>query len=297
MTESRYISWLEKKGTALFRAAGTCWTLYHGALVPASPFPDYHDLNPGEARSLLKASGAWFIRYSRDPCNHETPWWYVVCDHYDPATINAKTRQNIRRGRRECAVREVDATWLADHGYPCYAAAFVRYGGRRPLSEGGFQKMILDTREGPFSYWGVFHEGHLAGYCQCIVDGGQVSTNVTKYHPSYLRHRSAYALIDALIQTYAVGRGMTLSNGNRSIAHGTNYQDVLENLGFRRQFCRLAVVYNPWLELCMDALYPLRPILKRLPDRHVIHEIGALIRQEEIRRAKPGPAVQLSPRT
>ncbi|MDA8389001.1 MAG: hypothetical protein M0Z58_10135 [Nitrospiraceae bacterium] len=288
MAESAYITWLERKGAVLFRGAGTCWVLNQGALVPASPFPAYYELDRSEARSLLKASGARFVRYSSAPCDHETSWWYVVCESHVPAGIDAKTRQNIGRGRRECAVEEIEAEWLVGNGYPCYAAASVRYRNHKPVSEAVFRRIILDTREGPFSYWGVFHKGHLAGYCQCIIDGKQVSTNVTKYHPSYLRHRSAYALIDRLIQTYVAGRGMTLSNGNRSIAHDTNYQDVLINIGFRKQFCRLNIVYDRWLKLGVGALYPLRPLLAGLPDRHVMHRIKALMRQEEIRRQNLG---------
>ncbi|MDA8173767.1 MAG: hypothetical protein M0018_04145 [Nitrospiraceae bacterium] len=285
MTGSKYISWLEKNGTTLFRGAGTSWVIYNGALIPALPFPGYYHVDSGEVLSLLKASRAWLIRYSSTPCNYETSWWYIVCDHYDPKRITAKTRQNIRRGRRECTVDEVEAKWLADNGYPCYLAAFERYQNQKPIPENDFRKKIIDTCGGPFSYWGVFHEGHLAGYCQCIVDGKNATTNVTKYHPAFLRHRSAFALIDHLIQTYVVRNGMTLSNGNRSIAHNTNYQEVLISLGFRKQFCQLNIFYERWLQLGIKAMYPLRHVLEKLPDRHVLHKIMSLMRQEEIQRS------------
>jgi hypothetical protein len=283
--EGEYISWLEKKKTRFSRAAGTCWILYQGALVPASPFPSYLKLSSGEARFLLKESGAWLIRYSSGPSNCETSWWNVVCDNYDPALISAKTRQNIKRGNRECIVQEVDAEWIADHGYPCYSAAFGRYQDRRPAAEEEFRENVLDTSGGPFSYWAVFYKGLLAGYCQCIVDGKQAATNITKYDPTYLRHRSAYALMDKLIQTYVTERGMVLSNGSRSISHNTNYQEVLISLGFRKQFCRLNIIYSPWLKLGVEALYPMRSLIDKLPDRHIIHKVGALLFQEELRRA------------
>lgn len=283
--ESKYITWLKGKGEPLFEGGGTYWSLYNGALIPASLCPDYRELTSDEARALLRKSGAWFLRYSSIPCNCDTSWWYVLCDRFDPSQISAKTRQNIRRGRRECIVQEVDAERLAADGYPCYSAAFERYRGRRPLPEVAFKEMLLDTLGGPFSYWGVFYQGQLAGYCQCVIDGNQAITNVTKYHPEYLRHRSAYALMDGLIQTYVVGQNMVLSNGNRSIAHDTNYQEVLISLGFRKQFCRLNVVYDPWLKLGIDALYPVRSLLGSLPDRLLIQKIRALLDQEEIRRS------------
>jgi len=284
MMESKYITWLRRKGVPLFEGAGTCWTTYQGALIPASPMPGFYELGPEECRALLEKSGAWFVRYSSVPCDYETSWWYVVCDNYDPVQLSAKTRQNVKRGKRECSVREVDAEWLADHGYPCYTAAFGRYQDGRHVSESDFREGILDTRDGPFAYWAVFYGDRLAGYCQCILDGKQAATNITKYHPEFLRHRTAYALIDMLIQTYVAGQNMVLSNGNRSIAHNTNYQEVLIGLGFRKQYCRLNIVYNPLLKLGIEALYPVRSLISRMSDRHIVHKVRALLYQEEIRR-------------
>ena len=283
--ESEYITWLKGKGVPLFEGGGTYWNLYNAALIPASLYPDYCELNSVEAGALLSKSGAWLIRYSSNPGNCDTSWWYVLCDRYDPSQISAKTRQNIRRGRRECIVQEVAAERLAIDGYACYSAAFGRYQGKKPLQEDAYREMMLDTIGGPFSYWGVFYQGHLAGYCQCVIDGNQVITNVTKYHPDYLRHRSAYALMDELIQTYVVRQNMVLSNGNRSIAHDTNYQEVLISLGFRKQFCRLNVVYDSLLKVGIDAIYPARSLLRSLPYNSFVQKVKALLEQEEIRRS------------
>lgn len=224
------------------------------------------------------------MRYSSAPCERETSWWFIVCDHYDPASINAKTRQNIRRGRRECTVEQLDAEWLAHNGYQCYTSAFSRYSGIKPVNGTYFREMVLRTISGPFSYWGVFHGMQLSGFCQCITDGKQVSMNVTKYDPEYLRHRSAYALIDKLIQSYVLDHGMILSNGNRSIAHNTNYQDVLLGLGFQKQFCKLNITYNPLLKFGVEALYPLHPLLSKLPYMRYVPKLKALLLQEQIRR-------------
>lgn len=281
----KYINWLKEKGRPLFQGAGTYWTLYHGAIIPASPAPSYIDITPEEARLLLKESGALFIRYAGTPCDFETEWWHIVCDHYKPEGMTAKTRQNVKRGNRECIVRQVDAEWIATHGYECYAAAFERYSAQKPVSEVEFHESIIATNDGPFAYWGVFYKEHLAGYCQCIVDEPNVITNVTKYHPAYLKHRSAYALVNGLIQTYVATKGLFLSNGSRSISHNTNYQEVLINLGFQKKYCHLNIIYNPWLKIGVDTLYPVRSLISMMPDRNIVHKIRAILYQEEIRRS------------
>lgn len=282
---SSYIEWLKKQGVPLFEGGGIYWTLYQGALVPASASPCFIELSKNLAKVLLKESGAWLIRYASDPCEQKTEWWYIVCDTYDSKTYSAKTRRNINRGKRDCYVCRIDAEWLARHGYECYFSAFSRYKNASPSKKDIFCSSILKTIEGPFDYWGVFVEDRLAGYCQCIVDEKNIITNITKYDPVYLRHRTAYALISSLITHYVVDRGMILSNGNRSIAHDTNYQDVLISLGFRRQFCRLNVIYQPLLRCAIQTLFPLRRLITQLPDHGLAHKLQALLYQEKLRRA------------
>ena len=179
----------------------------------------------------------------------------------------------------------MEAKWLADQGYECYAAAFGRYEDQKPISRDVFRTNILATTDGPFVYWGVFHGANLAGYCQVIVDGDNAITNVTKYHPEYLRHRTAYALMNELIQRYVLEKGMVLSNGSRSISHNTNYQEVLISMGFQKKFCRLNIIYNPWLRIGIKTLYPMRSLVYMIPDKNVIHKVRAILHQEEIRRS------------
>ncbi|MDA8156637.1 MAG: hypothetical protein M0Z52_09340 [Actinomycetota bacterium] len=282
--ESEYLAWLKATPKDIFYEGGAFWSVYQGAVMPALPFPAYYKLNSKQAKSLLKLTNAWLLCYSSDPQDKETSWWYVVCDKFDPANLSGKTRQNIKRGRRECIVKEIGAEWLAMNGYQCYISAVTRYKGKSPVSQNQFRNLILNTLGGPFSYWGVFYRENLAGYCQCIIDEKQVATNVTKYDPQYLKHRSAYALIDELIKKYVVSQGMILSNGNRSIAHNTNYQDVLISLGFQKKYCKLNVVYNPLLKFGLSAFYPVLSSIKWLPGRYPFDKLAALVCLEKIRR-------------
>lgn len=281
---TNYTNWLNKQRVSLFKAGNIYWRLYQGALVPAPATPCFVELSHDDAKALLKDTGALFIRYTSDPCEKTTEWWYIVCDKYETKSLSSKTRQNIKRGKRSCSVRKIDGEWLADHGYECYCTAYGRYRNAIPESEELFRNNILSTIKGPFEYWGVFVEERLAGYCQWIVGENDVYDSVTKYNPAYLRHRTAYALISNLINHYVVERGMRINNGTRSIAHDTNYQDVLINLGFRKQFCCLNVVYQPWVGFIVKTLYPFRKFVATLPDLGPVHKMQSIVVQEELRR-------------
>jgi hypothetical protein len=281
---NNYVKWLQKQGVRLFISGNTYWRIYQGALIPASAAPCFAKLNLDESQVLLQESGAWFLRYASDPCEQETSWWYIICDSYDPKKLSSNTRSKINRGNRRCSVRKINADWLAEHGYPCYLAAYQRYENAMPVSQEVFYQNIVVAQGDIFEYWGVFFENKLAGYCQCIVEDMDVCTSVIKYDPTYLKYYSSYALMNRLINHYVVNRGMVVNNGSRSIAHDTNMQDFLLKLGFRKQFCYLNVIYQLRLKLAIQFLFPLQSIFAKLPDQGLVHKVKSLLFQEELRR-------------
>lgn len=281
---SPYIAWLQEQGVPLYKSQGSYWKLYNRALIPASIAPWFINLEEKQGKALLQESGAWFLRYSSDPCEKETEWWYVVCDSYDPAKLSSDARRNLRLGNRNCTVRTVSAEWLADHGYACYLAAYTRYKHITPVSQETFRKNILRTVGGPFEYWGVFVEENLAGFCQCVVEDNVVNTSVGKLDPAYLKHRSAYALNGRMVQHYVADRRMVITNGNRSVAHDTNFQDFAVKLGYRKQHCRLNIIYQPWLNRAVQITFRFRKVVDSLPDHGSAHNLKSLLFQEELHR-------------
>lgn len=286
--KTSYVAWLESQGTPLFRIRDQYWQRYKEALVPATTAPYFVNLTEADARTLLRESAAWFLRYCNDPSKDETEWWYVICDGYDPERLSSKTRNQIKRGARECKVKRIDADWLAEQGYRCYSAAFARYNNATPVAEPEYRRRILTTRSGPVELWGVFTGDALVGYCQCIIEGEYVSTSIVKLDPAYLSRYSSYALITGLIKHYVVEREMVITNGNRSIAHETGFQDLLLKLGFRKEFCRLNVVYHPWLNPLVKVAFPVLRVMDRLPVFRRQNKLQALLLQEELsNRCRP----------
>jgi hypothetical protein len=282
--KSRYLSWLQEQGVPIFKSTECYWRSYNGALIPAVVEPHFIKLQPDEGKALLNESAALFLRYSSDPSNEKTDWWYITCDGYNPNNFSAKRRREIKRAHQNCSVRRVETQWVAEHGYATYAAAYARYKNSVPVSKAQFYTNILKSSTGPFEYWGVFVRSDLAGYCQCVVEENHVATNVIKLDPSYLKHYVSYALVDQLCTHYVVQQGLAISNGNRSVAHDTNFQDFLLKFGFRKRFCRLNITYQPWLRATMKFIFPLRRLLAGLPNHGPLNKLQILLFQEHLRR-------------
>jgi hypothetical protein len=283
--DTRYIDWLRLQGVPLFEGAGISWRVYNGALVPATAAPCFVSPEESEVRRLLKSSGAWFARYSSDPQDEPTQWWYIVCDRYDASAPPSRVRSEINRSRRQCRVERVQPDWLADNAYSCYRAAFGRYGGVEPASEEEWRKDTRQSIGGPFEFWGVFVGERLAGYARCILEGGNVGTSAIRLDPDYLKDRVSYALVHHLLSFYTSQGGKTVSNGNRSVVHETAFQDFLVKFGFRRQFCRLNITYRSLLGALVATVFPFRRAAARLPLGRTTERAKTLFLQEEWRRS------------
>jgi len=279
-----YADYLQQTGVPLFGGDGIYWRIYRRALRPASPVPTFVNINVATSRRLLAESKAHFMRWSSDPSDQETSWWWMVCDEYELSQLSSKMRNQTKRGYRECSVRRISGEWLAMNGYECYKAAFSRYRHAIPISEDDFRSHTLqrDVYESVFEFWGVFVADRLVGYTECIVEGEKgVATNVIKYDPGYLRYYPSYAMMDTLLRHYVAERGLPISNGTRSISHDTNMQDFLLKFGFRRQYCRLNVQYRHSIGSAVLLLYPFR---KLLPAWGAINSVKTLLLQEKLRR-------------
>jgi uncharacterized membrane protein len=284
--ESPYVAWLRQQGIQLFEGGDIVWRFSHGkALVPAPCAPVFVQLDDRQAKAILKESGAFLVRYCLDPRPDPSNWWYIVCDQYDVTELTHKIRQKINRGKRDCHVRQVAPSWLVHNGYECYRAAFQRYGRAKPLPKSRWQESIRAKQTGPFEFWAVFFGNELAGFCQVVVEPGYATTIVGKYDPQYFKHRPVDFLTHCLAEHYVVGRGLTLNNGMRSVLHDTNMQDFLLTHGFRKQYCRLELVYAPVLSAVVNMTYPARHIIKRMSHVPVVNALSALLVQEESRRA------------
>jgi hypothetical protein len=281
-----YIAWLKNTNVPLFEAGNRVWMRYHRCLVPASLKPDPLRLSERDASDLLRQSGALFVRYFSRTFEQPTQFWYTMCNGYNPDSLSAKMRKQIRRAHERCSVRRIKAEWLAAHGYRCYCTAFDRYQNAQPESEESFQKICLDSVGGPIEYWGVFVGDQLAGFQKCVVGPDYAACVVHKLDPSFLRFHSSCALKDTVLKTYVAEQGKTTYHGFRAISHDTEAHEFALKFGCQRVYCDLCVVYKPSVKVLVRLLYPFRKII--CGQNAMAGKTKVLFNQENIRRSISG---------
>ena len=130
--------------------------------------------------------------------------------------------------------------------------------------------------EGSIPLLALFSGTRLVGYAECIIEPDKgLCTRAIKYDPEHIKQYGSYVMFDELLSTYVARQGLPVNNGTRSILHDTNVQEFLQKFGFRRQYCRLNIVYSPMLSCVVSLAYPLRALAPRLPE-HPLSELQGL---------------------
>ncbi len=171
------------------------WKLYQGALIPDVPPHIEIDLSESEAKELLKATNAYFVRWTDEWDRGGGEFWYVIKDEReDISQYSSNTRSKIRRGLKRCKVQLVSKEYIADYGYEVYINAFRRYNTfLSPINETLFKTNILNSKNN-IEFWGIFVENKLVGYSQNLIEGDSVNYSVIKFHPNFLKYYISYVL-------------------------------------------------------------------------------------------------------
>ena len=280
-----YVKWLRETKQPLFEVDGTFWRPYQKALVPASLVPRPVALTTDQAHELLDRSGALMLRYFTRTYDTPTSFWYTACNDYSFDSLDGKIRYQIRRAYKHCRIERVDPVWLADHGYPCYLAAYSRYRNAQPESPAMFDRMCRGAADGPFEFWAAFAGDELAGFGKYFVGEDYVAGTVLKFDPRFYELRLGTAFQDGVLNHYVRGQGKAVVIGFRSLVHDTQIHEFVLKFGYQRVYCDLKLVYRPLMRAGVNLLYPFRSLLERVPQSSTATNLRALLAQEEIQRS------------
>ena len=265
-------------------ANGVLWVSYKRMIQACAPILQNTIIDDNQARSLLRSSGKVLVRCSR-PINSGTSNWYAVIkdNHTSIEDYSASTRSKIRRGMKRNTVRRIDATYLAEKGYPVYIRAHKRYRSfsGRVMAKGQYIKNCLAIL--PYNniihIWGIFQDENLCGYSINYVFGtSEVFLETVIFDPDYLRDYSSYAFYQTMNDHYLGELGFSyLNEGLRNLVHDTNIYEFLEsNFLFHKNYLELSLFYHPLYGKVFDLSKPALSCLGRHSQR-----INALLLLDE----------------
>ena len=262
------------------------WRKYNGALIPSTP--PHFKVDDSSLEKKILEENVFFARWTTDfDCKKETEFWYVICDEkLEISDYSKNTRNQIRRGLRNCEVKLINKEIVLKEGFESYNAAFLKYNTHLSAkSEKEFHQEIkvlgID-----WEFWGIYNNGNMIGYCQNKISDSTCDYSTIKFHPDYLNLYPSYALFYTMNHYYLNIKGFKYVNdGARSISHETNVQSFLiQKFKFRKAYCKLNIIYSQKIKLLLSIIYPLKFLFALLKFGPFV-KINILINQEKIRRS------------
>lgn len=267
------------------------WKTYNKALLPNTAPHEVPNLEVLRNKEVLR--NRLFARYATDfDCGYETEWWYLIKDdRVDINKLKSNRRYKITKGLKNSYVKKISPKDYDEQIYEVYIDAFNNYKkADKPQERDRFIKLCREhENDSSIEYYGVFEKvtGELVGYSLNNIYDEYVNLTTLKFKPKYLSKNIAAALIhEMLIEYLHVREKRYVNDGERSIRHDTNFQEYLiKYFGFRKAYCKLNVVYNPFVKLVVNILYPFRKFINKISSNAFINNINSILEMEKIRRS------------
>ena len=263
------------------------WKKYNGTLIQSNPPHFKLEVSNNEVKQLIKRHNSYFARWCSDfDSKNKTDFWYIIND--TPLMIedySVKVRNTIRKGLKELDVRMIKREKFVNDAFEVYLSAIERYNTRSAMLEKEFVDQVYQ-KEHEIDLWGIYKESKMVGYAIVKVDVDVCEYQSIKFDPSYFKLYPSEALIYILNQTYLNERNFRYVNsGSRSLHHNTNFQLFLtKKFKFRKAYCKMHIIYSPWVKIILAILFPLRFIINMF-NNDIANKIMVLIRHEQIRRS------------
>jgi len=249
MKAEEYVEYNREKGTKIIETDGIYWSRARPFFYENIPVLIPVDASPSQlVRVILKGSYLAVLMHSRNRANRLT--FKSVCDDpdYDLEKLSLNARKNVRRGLRNCSVRQIDLDFLAREGNGINRSALTRQ-GRSSSGDMGTpskwrRKMDTCKRYDDIQAWGAFVDNSLAAYALCIVIEDYCEINNFMSHTRFLSHYPGRALM------YTVTREMLGRQGIKRVEVGTSgnlasVADFKDRMGYRRAPFPFRLMVNP----------------------------------------------------
>lgn len=268
------------------------WKVYQRALLPDS-LPPYDEKPDEKFNELLKLHKCYFARYITEfDCKKETEWYWLIKDSpLDISLLRANRRAIITKGLKYFTVKIINPIKYKRELFKVLEGSLVSYPKkyRTHYTLTRFYSIVDEWIEKKWDCFGAFDKetSKLCGYALAYKKGEQAEYMIVKTLPESQKKQINAAIAYHICEKYLTEEQVKiLYAGERNIRHETNYQDYLiKNFGFRRAYCKLNIIYLPWVKFCVNLLFPFRKILKKLSAHsHYLYNVYCVLKQEEIRR-------------
>ncbi|MCR4965149.1 MAG: hypothetical protein K6A41_05790 [Bacteroidales bacterium] len=242
------------------------WAFYKRGILSISP--PYRDITVDKKALFNHYKGAFYIRWTSDYDKTENHnYYYVVKDSdFNIDNYKSRVRNKIRRCLNNSVIQLCDYKNIVNNsGYEIFLSEHRRYAKKgfpsTPKQETQWIDGMKEAAENGHEFWSVVHEGKLIAYAVSYPNAEHVDLVTWKVDYEHFNHLyPSYGLLYTICKYYS-DKGCKFANdGSRSLTEHSSVQDFLiDNLGFRKAYAKLNVIFKWYL---MPPLFFLTPFEK-----------------------------------
>jgi hypothetical protein len=224
--------------------------------------------------------------------NHQTAdeggWYAIIKDqHFDIDQYpSSNTRNQVRKALKNCTVKRIEATWLAENGLEVLEKAMHKMSAKPSKKTiNAFRKkyQVAIAFDDIIHCYGIFNNDQLIGFCEIYYyEGIEANISQIRLNPAFNGVYPMYALIHMLSEEYLKSNKVQyLSDGYRNLLHETEVQEFLvRKFGFKKAGLILKLQFRfPFGLFFSNSLF----FVKRLS---IIKSINALVKIIEIEKSQ-----------
>jgi hypothetical protein len=273
MNAEVFAEWLNRQGHHVVKTASSYWFDQGPRVYQA--FPYHHTIEPVEEEltRFLRDHSAIGLRYST-PLKARTGSisYHAVYEDstYDLENLDRRSRQNIRRGLKNCVVEPISFERLADEGWTLEVDTLNRQGRQSRISQQAWQNRCLSAGALPgFEAWGAIVKNRLGASLLAF----QMDDCCTLLYKQCSRQCLSLRINNAL--SFVVTQTMVKRPEIRNILYGLHSLDAPPNIdefkfrmGYKAKPVRQRVVFHPWLSPILNRY--IHAAVKQLLNRYQI---------------------------
>jgi len=251
MNPETFAEWLRRQGNQVVRTDSSYW--YEASSRVYQAFPYHWLIQPAEDElsNFLRQEQAIGLRYSTPI---EAPYgcisYHAIYDAetYTIEGLDRRSRQNIRKGLKNCTVEQISLERLAEEGWQLEVDTQDRQGSQVKQSEQTWRQRYLAAAELPgFEAWGALVDGKLAASLLTFQMDDCCEMISQQCLRDFLNARVNNAL------TFVVTQTMINRPDIRSIFYALHSLDAPASvdefkfrMGYHAKPVRQRVVFHPW---------------------------------------------------
>ena len=262
--------------------------LYKGCWLNRYPAYCNRCMTTAESFQLLNKGGYLLRNVYEWDCDHETSFWFVIKDSFGGMEeLSSKMRNQVKKSLKTYDVNRVSASEMLLVGFPIFQSALDNYRvkAHRITMDAFKDRIVKCEKAGNVDFWCVYEKGTHQAVALAIntLHKDYCDYNTMKADPAFLRNSTYpyYGLIYEMNRDDLQELGLKyVSDGARSITEHSNIQPFLiDKFRFRKAYCQLQIVYQWWMEIAVNILFPFRKLIP-------VQAVKAILNMEAMRRNK-----------